>query len=109
VPRPPPAARFRAAAGTQARDTELDDVFSGGTGQRLVIGVGADELHALYVAPDHVLDRIAAGTADTHHLDDRTARFGLENFQSHSHLLLELANIESKRTMSTTTRARCRG
>ena len=41
----------------------------GAARQRLRVGVGADELHALHAAVDHVLDRVAAATADADHLD----------------------------------------
>jgi hypothetical protein len=40
-------------------------------GQRLRVGVGADELHALHAALDHVGDGVAAAAADADHLDLR--------------------------------------
>ena len=42
--------------------------------QRLRIGVGADELHALHALRDHVVDRVAAAAADADHLDYRFLR-----------------------------------
>ncbi len=33
--------------------------------ERLCVGIGADELHALDVAVDHVLDGVATATTDT--------------------------------------------
>jgi hypothetical protein len=81
-------ARFRPAARTQARLAELDEVLARRTIERLVIRVGADELHALHAAADHVLDRIASRATHADHLDDRTARFRLENFKRHDAALL---------------------
>jgi hypothetical protein len=37
--------------------------------QRLVVGVGDDELAALEMVLDHVVDGVAAGTADADHRD----------------------------------------
>ena len=73
----------RPASGPQAGVTELDHVAGAGAGKRLVVGVGADELHALHPAPDHVFDGVAAGAADADHLDDRALGFGFENFECH--------------------------
>jgi hypothetical protein len=39
--------------------------------ERLRVGVGRDELHALEAALDHRVERVAATTADAHHLDAR--------------------------------------
>jgi len=47
-----------------ARCAKLDHVLGARTRERLVIGIGADELHPQHAAPDHVLDRVAAGAAD---------------------------------------------
>ncbi|MBW8844903.1 MAG: hypothetical protein JF607_08035 [Burkholderiales bacterium] len=40
-----------------------------GTVQRLRVGIGADEFHALNALGDHVVDRVAAATTDPDHLD----------------------------------------
>ncbi|MNS94636.1 hypothetical protein D3C72_1288600 [compost metagenome] len=53
-------------AGAQLQDGPRADVF-----QRLSIGVGADELDAFDVALDHVVDSVAAATADTDNFDYR--------------------------------------
>jgi hypothetical protein len=37
--------------------------------ERLRVGVGADELHALHTLRDHVLDGVAAAAAHADHLD----------------------------------------
>ncbi|MNJ81483.1 hypothetical protein D3C77_803170 [compost metagenome] len=42
--------------------------------QRLGIGVGTDELHALDAAAHHVVDGVTATTAHTDDFDDRTWR-----------------------------------
>jgi hypothetical protein len=49
---------------------ELNGAVGIGTaGQGLRIGVGADELDALHVAIDHVIDGVAATATDANHLD----------------------------------------
>lgn len=50
------------------QDGPRADVF-----QRLSIGVGADELDAFDVALDHVVDSVAAATADTDYFDNRAS------------------------------------
>ena len=64
------AALLGLAAGAQPALPELDGLVRGAARQRLRIGVGADEL-ARPAPPrlDHVLDRVAAATADADHLD----------------------------------------
>jgi len=57
------------AAGAQAGLAELDQAMRRGLVERLRIGVGADELDALHLAADHVIDRVAATATDTDHLD----------------------------------------
>jgi hypothetical protein len=73
-----------------------------------VIRIRADELHPLYVAADHVLDRVAAGSTNSYHLDDRTVRFGFENLKAHVCPPAVTSNINAKRAMSTTTQAMLR-
>ena len=63
------AALLGLAAGTQAGLAKLDRAVRGGLVERLRVGVGADELDALHLAADHVIDRVAATTANTDHLD----------------------------------------
>ena len=55
--------------------------------ERLGVGVRDDELHALELAGNHVVDRIAAGAADANHRDARFAfaRLRLE-FDGHADL-----------------------
>jgi len=84
------AAGLRAAAGTEPRLAQLQHVLRRRARQRLMVGVGADELNALHAAPDHVLDGVAAGAADSHHLDDRAARFGFQYLECHGALLLRV-------------------
>ncbi len=57
------------AAGAQAGLAELDHAVAAVLAERLRIGVGTDELDALHLAADHVIDRIAATATDTDHLD----------------------------------------
>ena len=54
-----------------ARDggAELDAAVGQAVGERLGVGVAGDELDALEVRRDHVVDRVAAGAADAHHGD----------------------------------------
>ena len=49
--------------------------------QRLRIGVGADELHALHALVDHVIDRIAAAAAHADHFDDRFLGLCIDEFE----------------------------
>ena len=59
-------------------------------GQRLRVGVGADELHALHAALDHVLDGVAAAAADADHLDlgALVEFFDFNHFDAHGVLLI---------------------
>jgi hypothetical protein len=86
-------AGLRPAAGAQAGRAELKDVPRRRAGARLVIGVGADELHALNATVDHVLDGVAAGAADPHYLDHRAAGFRLQNLECHACLLWEKSEM----------------
>ena len=55
--------------------------------QCLPVGIGDNELDVLHIAPDHVLNGIAAGAADPDHLDHRPAGFRFEHFKRHTDLL----------------------
>ena len=62
------AADVRPRAGAQPLgdvDAELDAPLGEGLRQRLGVGVGDDELDALELRADHVVDGIAAGAADS--------------------------------------------
>ena len=72
---------------TEAGLAQLQQVGSARPLQRLPVGVGDDELDVLHVAPDHVLDGIAAGTAHANDLDHRSAGFRFEHFKGHTDLL----------------------
>jgi hypothetical protein len=67
-------AHFGLRAGAEAPGdlaTHLDGARRLGQGERLRIGIGDNELHALQAGCDHVIDRIAAGAADSEHGDAR--------------------------------------
>ena len=69
-------------AGTQLQNGTCANVF-----QRLSIGVGADELDAFDVALDHVIDCVAAATANTDNFNYRALRdvvYEFEHFPSPS-------------------------
>ncbi|MNY43494.1 hypothetical protein D3C86_1784580 [compost metagenome] len=78
-------ALFGLAAGAQAALAELDGAVRGAADQRLGIGVGADKLHALDIAGNHVLDGIAAAATDTDHFDlcALVELFGFDHFDGH--------------------------
>ncbi len=70
------AADLRVAAGAQplgqlGSQLELDRSLV--VLQRLAIGVGGQELHALHLGGDHAVDRIAPAATDADHLDDGSA------------------------------------
>ena len=75
----PPAPRPRAA--------ELDQLVRAAAVERLRVGVGADELHALHALRDHVLDGVAAAAADADHLDLRALVEFFDHFDGHVCLL----------------------
>jgi hypothetical protein len=83
------AAIFGLAASAQAGLTQLDETVRSAAGQGLCVGVGTNELNALDVALDHVLDGVAAATADTDHFDlgALVEFFGLDHFNGHGALL----------------------
>ncbi len=56
-------------SGELASDIQLE--VGVGHQQRLRIGVDTDELDALQAGVDHPVHRVAAGTADADHFDDR--------------------------------------
>ncbi|MOA00052.1 hypothetical protein D3C78_1193960 [compost metagenome] len=69
------AADFRIGAGAEALGhvhPQLQDGLGLDLLQRLGIGIGANEIDVIDVAAQHVVDRVAAATADTDHLDDST-------------------------------------
>ncbi|MDT4858568.1 hypothetical protein FQZ97_930430 [compost metagenome] len=84
------AALVGLAAGAQAGGAELDGLVRGTARERLRIGVGADELHALHAARDHVLDSVAAATAHADDLDlgAQVELFHFNHFDAHFSLLL---------------------
>ena len=81
------AARFRLGTGTEAGRAQLDQVMRGRAVERLRVGVGADEVHALHALVDHVLDGVAAAAAHADHLDLRAHAEFFDHFDSH--LLLQ--------------------
>ena len=76
---------FRLAACPQTTATQLDDTVGRAARERLRVGIGADKLHALHAAGNHVLDGIAAATAHTDHLDlgALVEFFGFDHFDGH--------------------------
>ena len=62
-------ATLRDAACTQASQTELDDAVRIAAAQRLGVGIGTDEFHALNRAVDHVADGVATTATDANNLD----------------------------------------
>ena len=80
---------FGLAAGAQAGGAELDHAVRGAARQRLRVGVGADELHALDLAVDHVLHGVAAAATHAHDLDLGACVefFGVNHFDGHLALL----------------------
>ena len=59
--------------------------------QRLGVGVGADEIHALHLhVVNHVLDGVTATAANTDHLDDRILRYTIDQFK-HLTLLFRMS------------------
>jgi hypothetical protein len=73
-------ADFRAGACAEAGSGACGQVDAGGwrrgPRQRLSIGIGDDELDALQVGFDHVVDGIAAGAAHAEHEDPRLKFLG---------------------------------
>src|SRR5690606_10936681 len=61
--------------------TQLQHGARGNVLQRLCIGVGADEFHALDVVLRHVIDRVAAATTDTDDFDNCTLRDVVYEFE----------------------------
>ena len=77
-------------SGAQTTCTQLDAHRHTQIFQRLGIGIGADELHTLNLLLSHVIDGIAATTAQTDHLDYRQSRrpcLLLVQFKTHDTLL----------------------
>ncbi len=59
--------------------TQLDLAGSEGTFERLGVSVGEEEFDPLHAFTNHVINCIAASTADADHLDDGTTRFFFDN------------------------------
>ena len=71
--RPNVGPRARAEAGREFA-ADLNPALRLGMGERLRVGIGNDEFDALELRGDHVVDRIAASTADA---EDQNARLDL--------------------------------
>ncbi len=63
----------------------LDDAFGLRHGERLRVGIRHDEIDTLEPGADHVVDRVAAGAADTEHGDARLELTDVGDFQIDSH------------------------
>jgi hypothetical protein len=63
------AAHFGFGASAETGGAELQQLVGLGAVQRLRVGIGADEFHALNALGDHVVDGVAAATTDPDHLD----------------------------------------
>ena len=66
----------------------LDDAFGLRQRERLRVGIGDDEVDALQTGRDHVVDRIAAGTADAEHGNSRLHLANVWNLQIDRHVCL---------------------
>ena len=74
----------------------LDDALGLRHGKRLSIGIGDDEIDALQPGRDHVVDRIATGTADP---KDDNARLHLTNIGDVGHFCLTFVpRVRNERT-----------
>jgi hypothetical protein len=80
---------FGLAASAQAGLTQLDETVRCAAGQSLCIGVGTNELNALDIALDHVLNSVTAAATDTDHFDlgALVEFFSLDHFNGHGALL----------------------
>ena len=92
------AADIGLGAGAEAlgdRRSELDLARGERMRQRLAIGVRHQEINAVEIGTDHVVDGIAAGAADTDHGDTR-AKFlhGLRNGQIDGHDCLPVVVVD---------------
>ena len=61
--------------------TELQNGARAGFLERLRVGVGVDELHAVDVGADHVVDGIATAAAHADHLDHGQLAVGIHEFE----------------------------
>src|ERR1035437_1868104 len=66
----------------------LDDALGFRRRERLRVGIGDDEVDALQTGRDHVVDRIAAGTADAEHGNPRLHLANVGNLQIDRHVCL---------------------
>jgi hypothetical protein len=89
APRPPARgfALLGLAAGAQAVGAELHELVRLAAVERLRVGVGAEELHALHALRDHVFDGVAAAAADADHLDLGAFVECFDHFDGHVDLL----------------------
>ena len=97
------AADLGLAARAQAAVAQLHQLAGAAAVERLRVGVGADELHALHALRDHVLDGVAAAAADADHLDLRALVELFDHLDSHVRLLVRL-QLPVKKVPTTTNR-----
>jgi len=68
----------------------LNDALGLGHGERLGVGIGDDEVDALQPGRDHVVDGIAAGTADAEYGNSRFHLANVWNLQIDGHAFASL-------------------
>ena len=73
----------RLSARTQTRATQLHTMTRQAIVECLGIGIGGNEVHAMHVFTNHVVDGIATRATYTNHLDDCAVVFFLDNFKHH--------------------------
>jgi hypothetical protein len=81
-------AHFGMGAGAKTlgdADTELDDALSLAQGKRLRIGIGHDEIHAFKPGFDHIVNGVAATTANTKHGDAGLELLDIRNGEVDGH------------------------
>ena len=78
----------------------LDDALGLGHGQRLGIGVGDDEVDTLKPSRDHVVDGVAAGSADAKHGQPRLQLADIGDLQVDAHICLLLGRAFCDAAMS---------
>src|SRR5262245_50686025 len=77
----------------------LDDALGLRLGERLRVGIGDDEIHALKACRDHVVYSVTAGAADPEH---GNARLHLANIGDVAHVYFTIGYLEALRSASTT-------
>src|SRR6185436_9630899 len=96
VGRRTPHVRLRAGAeALRDRQPHLDDALRLGRGERLGVGVGDDEFDADKAGLDHVVDRVAAGAANTEDGDARLEFPDVGSLQTDGHDLAPLVTLFS--------------